>query len=853
MGVLTALVPDLGAQSLPRMDRSDAVPAALRPTPWPLSASEVVGGDALRRGGATDLSPMLQANLPAFNFARATIADMTDHLRPITFHGLSPDHITVLINGRRWHTSALVNLNNSVGRGSMTYDLNAVPASALERVEILREGYSARLGSGALGGAVNLVLRSTGASGIETSFGETRHGDGRVVGASIFGSITLGERGDRGMVFVDAYFRDRAFTDRSQSDTRQQFFAQNTVTDAPLRIAGGYLSAYRALPAGQVFDAREATVNRHNHRQGDAVARDRGVVLNSEIPLGTNGRVYFFGAYNEREGESAGFFRRAGDDRTVRALWPQGYLPLIQPEIEDVTLGAAIVQRAGAWTIDLASSYGRNRYDITVDNSNNVSLGANGPRTFDSGGARSTEWNTTLNFSRDIDLGATRPLRFALGGVYREEAYDLLAGDPNSYLNGRATIADGPSVGAAGPSGAQVLAGVSPAENYAPNRYVTATSAEITQDFGDRWSLALAALAADNSDVGSSQAGKVSLRANVTPELALRASVGTGFRAPHLAQIWYASRATNFLGGTAFENRTFPASEAAAQALGATPLRTETSVDGSTGLAWSRGGFSASVDFYRVSIYDRAVLSSNFTGLEIVRFLEQNGVFGVTGGRFFTNGADSRTQGADVALRYVWKTASAGQFTPSASANFNRQKITRLTATPAPLVAIGETTPLFDLTEQVRLTESTPKDVINLTLLWEKNTWSVQARAVRYGEVSAVQTTGTGWSPAQITALTPGYQVRFAPAQAGSPAGNQQVIQTFGAKWILDLDVAWKPTTRLTLSAGANNLADIYPDKNIASTTAFFGADNVGIFPYNGISPFGFNGAFFYGKVGYKF
>ncbi len=440
-----------------------------------------------------------------------------------------------------------------------------------------------------------------------------------------------------------------------------------------------------------------------------------------------------------------------------------------------------------------------------------------------------------------------------MGGAYREEAYDLLAGTPDSYRNGRAVIADGPSAGAAAPSGAQVLAGSSPAENYAPNRYVTATSAEITQDFGDRWSLALAGQATDNSDVGSAKAGEISLRVRLIPDLALRAAAGTGFRAPHLAQIWYASRATNFLGGVAFENRTFPASEPAARALGATPLRTETSVDASTGLAWSRGGFSASVDFYRVAIYDRAVLSSNFTSLEIVNFLEKNGIFGVTGGRFFTNGADTRTQGADVAVRYLFKTASFGQFTPSASANFNSQKVTRLTPTPAPLVVIGETTPLFDLIEQVRLTESTPKDVVNLTLLWERNQWSVQARAVRYGDTSAVQTTDAGWSPAQIAALTPGYQVRLAPAVAGSPAGNQQVVQTFGAKWIFDLDVAWKPTTRFTISVGASNLADTYPDKNIASTTAYAGADNAGIFPYNGISPFGFNGAFYYGKVGYKF
>lgn len=225
------------------------------------------------------------------------------------------------------------------------------------------------------------------------------------------------------------------------------------------------------------------------------------------------------------------------------------------------------------------------------------------------------------------------------------------------------------------------------------------------------------------------------------------------------------------------------------------------------------------------------MLSSNFTGNAVIAFLNAQGLFGTTGGRYFTNAVDTRTQGVDLNLRYRWQFESAGRLTATAGINVNDTKVTRIAPTPPQLAAIGMTTPIFDILESVRMEEGQPKNIINLALTHDFRKWTTTLRTVRYGEVSAVASGADGWTPARIAATTPGFKVRFAPAIPGSPAGNQAVIQDFEAKWITDLDVAFRITPRLTVAVGTNNLFNVYPTKNIASTPAFLGNDNAGAFP----------------------
>jgi iron complex outermembrane receptor protein len=816
---------------------------------------DVISRTEMTQGGYNETSQMLQANIPSFNFPRPSLNDGTDHIRPATLRGLAPDQTLVLINGKRRHTSALVNLNGSIGRGSVSTDFNAIPSSMIERIEVLRDGASAQYGSDAIAGVINVILRKDAGWGLNLGYGATKEGDGEDYKLDAFAGTKLG---DKGALFVSLYLRDHGDTSRIQPDTRQQYFGISTTTGLPVAASGNYGSGTGLSPANGTLDPREATVNRINHRYGDPETKDKGLWLNGEYPLADGMDLYFFGGASDRHANGAGFFRRSADDRTTRAIWPDGYLPFIDSVVKDYSFGGGVKGKVTDWNYDLSTNFGKNGLDYRVSNSENVTLGNTSPTAFYAGSLKFDQWTTNLDLTNSFNVGLPTPLKFATGAEFRKEKYTISAGEPNSYIGGGQTIIGGPSNGSPAALGSQVFPGFKPSDAGAHTRSSKAVYVDFEQNLSDKWLVDLAGRFEDYSDFGNDSTVKLATRVEVTPELAFRGSVSTGFRAPHLAQEWFSSTATNFIGGVPFDILTFPVSAVAARALGASDLQPEKSTNISVGGTWnSKSGFSASVDFYQIKITDRIVLSSNFTGAPIIALLATQGVTGIGGGRYFTNAVDTKTKGVDVSGRYTWKTAEAGKFTFTAGYNHNSTEATRIKQAPANLAAIT-TTPLFDLTETIRLEKGQPRDNLNLSTTWEMGKFSILAREVRYGEVSLVQSSSA--TQAQIDALTPGYDVELRPAvpgAVGTTTPNQQIIQTFGAKWLTDLDVTYHYNKNITVSVGANNLFDVYPDENIRSKVvggvAFNGYDNVGIFPYSGTSPFGFNGAFYYGKLNFKF
>ena len=817
---------------------------------------DVISGLELKQGGYNETAQMLQANIPSFNFPRPSLTDGTDHIRPATLRGLAPDQTLVLINGKRRHTSALVNLNGSIGRGSVSTDFNAIPAAMIERIEVLRDGASAQYGSDAIAGVINVILRKDTGWGFTLSAGQTKTGDGEDYKLDAFAGTKLG---DKGSLFVDLYVRDHSPTNRSLEDTRQQYFGKNATTGALTTISGNYGSGTGLSASNGVLDPRESTVNRINHRFGDPMTKDKGLWLNGDYPLAENLDLYFFGGNSIRHANGAGFARRAGDDRTVRAIWPDGFLPFIDSEVQDLSFGGGLKGKASNWNYDLSTTYGTNRLDYRTSNSINVTLGTASPTAFYDGRLEFNQWTTNLDVSTTFNAGLATPLKFATGLEFRSEEYAISAGEPDSYRNGGVKILDGPNAGGLAAVGAQVFPGYKPSDAGSHSRDAKAVYVDLEQDLTDRWLVSLAGRFEDYSDFGSDSTVKFATRFELTEEFALRGSVSTGLRAPHLAQEWFSATSTNFIGGVPFDIVTFPVSNPAAIALGASPLQPETSVNYSGGITWNprKSNFSATVDLYNIAIQDRIVLSSNFTGQAIIDFLAKQGITGVGGGRYFTNAVDTTTKGIDVSARYVWKTADLGKFTFTGGYNHNTTKADSIKQAPANLAAIT-TTPLFDLTETIRLERGQPRDNINLAANWEIGKFSVLLREVRYGEVSLVALTNA--TQAQIDALTPGYDVEFAPAVPSTVGGtttNKQVIQTFGAQWLTDLDVTYHYSKNISVSVGANNLFDVYPDENLRSKivngVVFNGTDNVGIFPCNSISPFGFNGAFYYTKLSVKF
>ncbi|MBI5770099.1 MAG: TonB-dependent receptor [Verrucomicrobia bacterium] len=814
----------------------------------------------LNLGGYTEPAQMLQSLVPSFNFPRATIGDGTDHIRPATLRGLAPDQTLLLVNGKRRHTSALVNVNGFVGRGSVSIDLNAIPGSAIGRVEVLRDGASAQYGSDAIAGVLNVVLDRTMGYGFSGTYGFTKEGDGIVREAAAYYGAPLAKDG---FIFTSVFTRNRGGTNRSQPDTRQQYFGRNATTGALTTASGNLGSGIGASASNGTLDAREAGFARKNHWQGDSMTQDNGLFVNAELPLDGGIVGYAFGGYTKRDGKSAGFFRRAADDRTVRAIYPNGFLPKINSDITDKSIGAGLKGKAGGWNWDASTLWGGNEFEFTITDTANVTLGAASPTRFYAGLLKFGEWVNNLDLTNSFNVGWRAPLKVALGAEYRKDNYQIKAGEPDSYRDGGVRILDGPNTGNLGAPGAQVFPGFRPSDATDKNRDNVALYLDVENDLAENFTGSLAARFEDYSDFGSKATVKGSGRLAFSKEAALRGSVSTGFRSPHLAQQWFSSTATNFIGGVPFDNKTFPVTDPVAKLMGATRLKPETSTNYSIGTTYAAKGFSAALDFYQVEIKDRIVLSSTFidSGTTLIKdFLARNGQPQAVGGRFFTNAVDTRTQGVDLDLHYAIKTDSLGKVTLNLGANRNVTKVTRAADTPAALKALT-LVPLFDVTEKVRMEKGQPRDAINFAINWEPTKkLATNLRFVRYGEVTGAATTNSGWSQAQINAVTPGFKVAFEPAvpsinAAGLPVAtaNQQVLQTFDAKWVTDLDVTYKVTKGISVSVGANNLFNTYPTKNVASTTAFGGNDNVGIFPYSGISPFGFNGAFYYSKVSLRF
>lgn len=759
---------------------------------------DVLTAADIQATGLTETAQIIQRLAPSVNFPRATVADGTDHVRPATLRGLAPDQVLVLVNGKRRHNSALVNVNGTVGRGSTAVDLNAIPASAIERIEILRDGAAAQYGSDAIAGVVNIVLKSGGRREALASAGQTTEGDGRVLQLSGTGGRDVGERG---FVTVSAEFRDRGNTNRSLPDTRQQYFAG---------------------------DPRNNNRARVNHRQGDSDSRDVGAFLNAGVPFGPAVEGYAFGGISRRDGEAAGFFRRANDARTVRSIHPDGFLPLISTTINDASGVAGVRGDLGGFRFDLSGVYGRNTFAFDVLNSNNVSMGNASPTDFYAGTLRFDQTTFNLDLSRGLTLGLPEAVNVAFGAEYRRDGYGIEEGEEASYANGGVAILDGPQAGQLAAVGAQVFPGFRPsdAKDVSRHNWAGYVDVEITPVRG--LLLNLAGRYEDYSDFGSTRDGKLAARFEPVPGFALRGAVGTGFRAPSLGQSYFSSTATNFLVingvNTPVDVRTFPAESDEAKVLGATPLRPEESVNYSAGFAWTpRRDLSLTVDAYRIDIDDRIVFSENFTGAAIRQLFVDAGFAGVTGGRFFTNAIDTRTEGVDVVLQYQ-RPLGAGILRFTGGGNLTETEVlTDSVETPVQLVGLGET--LFGRVERGRLERGQPRSSVNLALNYALDRLSVNLNNRRFGEVTV-----------------------FGTAAADSPNNTDQ---TFGARWITDVDVSYRLENGLTAAVGANNVFGVYPEQNFRSPT---GADNsnAGIFPYNGISPFGFNGAFYYVRLSWQ-
>jgi iron complex outermembrane recepter protein len=767
---------------------------------------DILTQEQIESSGYTETAQVIQSLAPSLNFPRPTITDGTDTVRPATLRGLGPDQVLVLINGKRRHQSALVHLNSSVGRGSTGVDLNAIPVSAIERIEVLREGAAAQYGSDAIAGVINIVLKGgESAPTLTSKFGLST---GSFTANRCNPAGTSCEPGD-----------DIDFSDGELFDIGGSWGA--AVGNGTLTVAAEYRHHNRTNrasfdPRDQVVggDALNNDVPQPNHRWGDPDTRDLMTFVNANFPLNESSTrfLYAFGGFSRREANSAGFYRRGLDTRNWPQIYPLGFLPEIQPTVIDLSGTAGVRGAWNAWAWDVSGEYGYNSFDFTIGNSLNVSLGPTIPPNkteFDAGSLALGQFVANADISRGFEVdGMAGRLNVALGTEVRREQYRINAGEPDSYENGGSPD----RAGNVAPIGAQVFPGFRPSNEVDEARTSVAGYADVEGDVLEWLRLGLAARTEHYSDFGNTLDGKLTVRVQPDRRFVVRGSFSTGFRAPSLGQSFFSSTATNFLptpaGLVPFESLTLPVGSDPAQVLGAQELKSESSTHVSAGVALTPvPGLDVTVDYYRISIDDRIVLSGNFTGARITELLAP---FGANSARFFTNAIDTRTNGVDVTASYRISLADAGDLRLHGSYNNTQTDIVGDITTPPQLSGLELV--LFDRIERRRIECGQPQDSLRGGADWRRNRFGANVNLARYGEFCSFT-------------LTP------------------NLDQTFEPKWLTDAEVSYRVADNLTVAAGAQNLFNVFPDRNI-TPNSFSGIQT---FPSH--SPFGMNGRALYGRL----
>lgn len=781
-----------------------------------------------------NLNQILNYVAPSFTSNTQTISDGTDHIDPASLRGLGPDQVLVLINGKRRHTSSLINVNGTFGRGSVGTDLNAIPAAAIQRIEVLRDGAAAQYGSDAIAGVINIILNknvneltttvTTGANFTKNANDQTGGVDGETTNISASYGIPLGDNG--GFINLSGDFDVREEYSRMKEWEGTIFNLYNTVE----RVASsdGYDIAnlldddvadviqytdqagidrngattkedLRTILGADATTAELAARGQqrsdYNMRVGQSALRGGRLFANFSLPLDDIGTtLYSFAGISSRTGNSAGFYRLPNQSRTYTPAYIDGFLPEINSNIKDQSISIGIKGMVGDWSVDLSNTYGKNSFLYTIGNTFNASMQNSSPTFFDAGGFSFLQNTSNLDitqFFEDVMYG----LNIAFGAEYRVENYDIVAGEEPSYAqytaNGqRITLASQqPSqdfFGNSRPGGSQVFPGFAPSNELSRGRSSVAGYFDVEADFSEAFLASFATRYENYSDFGGTINFKLAGRFKATDNLNIRAALNTGFRAPSLHQINFNSTSTIFDNqGNPQEVGTFANDSRAASLLGIPQLKEETSQSVSLGLTGKipDANLTITVDGYFVKINDRVVYTGQFsgpgTGTELDNLLRQANA---TAASFFANAIDTESKGLDIVVTHRTDLGANWRLKSDLAGTLSKtKKVGDINASEV-LRNAGLIDTYFPEDSRVYLEEAVPRTKINLSNSLTSDKFIIFLRNVYFGEVTEATTT----------------------------VANQQV---FGTKLVTDLSVGYKATDALTLTLGANNLFDIYPDR----------------------------------------
>jgi len=812
----------LGSRGQPRTVSSSAVPI------------DIISAEEFRNQGATDALDQLRVLVPSFNVSTIPIDDAASLIRPANLRGLPPDNTLVLVNGKRFHRSAVITfLGHGLSDGSQGPDLSVFPSLALEQVEVLRDGAAAQYGSDAIAGVVNFGLKKISEGGAFEAFaGQYYEGDGFTTQYSAQIGLPLTANG---YATFTAEWRNADDTSRSvqrddaaaaiaagypgvpvpaqiwgspKVDDDLKFVANLGITgeSVDLYLFGNY--AQRDVDGGFYFRDPTARSGVYSNDGGETllIGNTTGVGTCPTIALrDANGNLIPYSTV------SSAVSALPSNCFTFLSMLPGGFTPRFGGSLEDMSVVGGIKGTWGnGWHWDASVTYGRNDIDFTIYNTVNASLGAAQPEglRFSPGGNTQTEKGVNFDVGTDFETSFTvQPLRLSAGAEWREESFEVKAGDGPSTAIGPLTQ-QGFALGSNG------FNGFSPRTAGEWDRKNWAVYLDLEAQFTEQLLLAAAVRHEDFDDFGSTTNGKLTARFDVSDTFALRGAYNTGFRAPTPGQANISQISTAFNGSVLEDIATLPPTNPIAILKGARALTPEESKNLSLGMVWNSGDWLVTVDGYRIEVEDRIALSTSFALTPAERDAlvasgnpEAASLNSVT---YFGNAFDTTTTGVDL-VTSVETAHFGGKTTYSLAVNWNKTEVDRYDAN------------FINEARVYKIEESLPKTKGYFSVNHQREVFHANLRLGYYGS----------W-----------YEDHLDSGAITIEDGGLPIYED--SKVIVDAEVGWTLPSGLYINVGAQNLFDETPDDNP------WGAAVAGA-AYPVHSPYGFNGGFYYARIGWKF
>ena len=808
----------IGSRGIARSDVERPVPV------------DVVKGQELLATGQTDLAQQVQFNSPSFNSAKYGVNGTTNYADPASLRGLSPDQVLVLVNGKRRHQFSALNLNVSPGLGTVVTDLNSIPSSAIERIEVLRDGAAAQYGSDAIAGIINLVLNEGTDQAVITSTGGVhQEGDGETYKLSINQGLPMGKEGGFFNYTLEAFRFD--CTDRSDPydgpiypATPANYFVTGPTPAFP------YATATPRQDRG-VYPLEPFVVGNYGSNEN----RTYQAFVNTGLPLSEVTTLYAFGGYSRKEITAYGFFRPpANNANSALGIYPDGYVPTLPGDSIDYSAAVGVKGKAfGQWDYDLSANAGENYLDLSASNTVNPSLGNASPTEFDIGRTTFNQTVGELNLSRLFEsIGPLENLNVAFGTQVRRDNFKAEQGSLASYQVGPLAF-NGKAVGSSG------RPGIAPEDEVDIDRTSMGAYVDVESDITSSLLLGTALRYENYSDFGGNLSGKLTARYKLTDALAVRGSYNRGFRAPSLAQVGNRVNTSTVQNGQIIITKQVSSDDPRLAQLGVADPDAEISDNYNLGFTAKldgvlSGNILVTLDAFQIDIKDRIAITDRILASA---FPAVAALFPSTAEiRFFTNQIDTQTRGIDLVTTYRRPFDNGNSFEVSLAGTYNETEVVRQRATPQQLLAgASATNQSFLLVDQtaIELIEvATPRSKILLNTKTALGALTINARGTYFGAVKAFST-GLSALDSNVTC-----------------DASNRCVQTFDGKTLIDLSFTYAVNDKLSATLGSNNVFDTYPDKYNNRRDGFIGqatSYSDGQIPYSRNSnQFGFNGAYYY-------